>query len=300
MEKKLRLSLKITEVILYVFASILFFKGFAFFAADIDGFPNQWWDICIEIAYFLPIYWLFVLHLSLYQTDVAKFKKMIRVNGIVFASIALVGIIYTSILLGTGVFFWGNRNFSIIFPGELYIIYALTGLFGGYMIKSSFKEELRVTPHKYIGSEKLRGLARFLRSFYVLLSMYFFGGFIVSLIGGNFNASSAPYFVIYIIMVFNSLVLLYYEFIAHNDGEFKWNPSKKIDVIVTSVYLTLTIVLYGTAYSLLGYNSSYIIENFQMLLPLDFMGSLFLFLYLITLPGLGYSIYFFIRALKQN
>ncbi len=300
MEKKLRLSLKITEVILYVFASILFFKGFAFFAADIDGFPNQWWDICIEIAYFLPIYWLFVLHLSLYQTDAAKFKKMIRVNGIVFASIALVGIIYTSILLGTGVFFWGNRNFSIIFPGELYIIYALTGLFGGYMIKSSFKEEFQVTPHKYIGSEKLRGLARFLRSFYVLLSMYFFGGFLVSLIGGNFNASSAPYFVIYIIMVFNSLVLLYYEFIAHNDGEFKCNPSKKMNLIVTVVYLTLAIVLYGTAYSLLGYNSSYIIENFQMLLPLDFMGSLFLFLYLITLPGLGYSIYFFIRALKQN
>ena len=300
MEKKLRISLKITEVILYVFASILFFKGFAFFAADIDGFPNQWWVICIEIAYFLPIYWLFVLHLSLYQNDQNKFKKTLRVNGIIFASIALVGIIYTSVLLGVNVFFWGNRNFSLIFPGELYLIYGLTGVFGAYIIKASFQNEFKLGEHKYIGSPKLKGLASVFRPFYVLLSMYFFGGFIVSLLGGNFNASSAPYFIIYVIMVFNALVLLYYEFIVHNEGEISWNPSKRQNIVIASIYLTLVIIFYGTAYSLLIYNPSYIIENFQMLLPLDFMGSLTLFLYLITLPGLGYSIYFFIRALKQN
>ncbi len=300
MEKKLRLSLKITEAILFVFASILFFKGFQFFAADIDGFPNQWWVICIEIAYFLPIYWLFVLHIALYQNDVAKLKKTLKVNGIIFASIALVGIIYTSVLLGVGVFFWGNRNFSLIFPGELYIIYALTALFGAYMIKWSLKNNIEIGTHKNIGSPKLKVLASIFRPFYVLTSMYFFGGFLFSLLGGNFNASSAPYFIIYVIMVFNPLVLLYYEFILRNDNEISFVPSKKQNIVIASAYLTLVIVLYGVAYSLLAYNPSYIIENFQMLLPLDFMGSLTLFLYLITLPGLGYSIYFFIRALKQN
>ena len=300
MEKKLRLSLKITEVILYVFASILFFKGFQFFAADIDGFPNQWWLICIEIAYFLPVYWLFILHLAIYPTSENGFKTTTRVNGIIFGGISVAGIIYTSVLLGIGIFFWGNRNFSIIFPAELYIIYVLTGLFSIYMLRLSFKKNLKIETYQYIGSSKIKPLAVITRPFTIILSMYFFGGFFVSLLGGNFNSTSAPYFVVYVLMVLNALSLLYYEFVIRNAGEIKFNPSKKTSIIISSAYLTLMIILTGVAFSLLGYNSYYVIENFQMLTPLDYMGSLNLFLYLITLPSLGYSIYFFIRTLIKK
>ncbi len=300
MEKKLRLSLKITEVILYVFASILFFKGFQFFAADIDGFPNQWWDICIECAYFLPLYWLFILHLAMHPTSEKGFKTTTRVNGIIFSCLALAGVIYTSILLGIGVFFWGNRNFSLIFPGELYLIYVLTGLFGAYMLKLSFKKDMNIETYPYIGSPKLKGLAIITRPLYIILSMYFFGGFIVSLLGGNFNDTSLPYFVVYVLIIVNSLALFYYEFFMRNVGEIPLNFDKKTKIIISSAYLTFIIILVGVAYSLLFYNPSYVVENFQMLLPLDFMGSLTLFLYLITLPSLGYSIYFFIRTLIKK
>lgn len=300
MEKKLRLSLKITEVILYVFSSILFFKGFQFFAADIDGFPKQWWLICIEIAYFLPIYWLFILHFCMHPTSEKGFKTTTRVNGIIFGILSLAGIIYTSVLLGTGIFFWGNRNFSIIFPGELYLIYILTGLFSAYMLKLSFQKDLKIDTYEYVGIAKIKPLAVVTRAFTIILSMYFFGGLLVSLLDGNFNSTSAPYFVVYVLITLNSLVLLYYEFIIRNAGEIKFNPSKKVSIIISSAYLTLMIILTGVAYSLLAYNPYYVIENFQMLTPLDYMGSLNLFLYLITLPSLGYSIYFFIRTLIKK
>lgn len=298
MKRTTNICLKILEILLYIFASILFFKGFSFLASDLDGFANQWRIFPIEIAYFLPIYWLFILHLAVYPVSEKKFLRTLFVNGIILASIGLIGIIITSVYLGIGEYFFSDRNFSLIFPIELYVIYILSIAIGAYLIYVKVSGFRRDTYH-YEGNKTHKVFASIFRPFYTLLSMYFFGGLLVSLIGGNFYESSGTYFIVYVLIIFNSLSLLYYELVMRNKGEFSFNFSKKTKLIIASSYLGVSIVLFTVLFSLLAYNPNFVAQNFQMLLPLDFMGSLTLFLYLISLPTLGYAIYFFIQAIRK-
>ncbi len=299
MKKTTTICLKIMEILLYILASLLFYKGFSFLASDLDGFWHQWRTFPIEIAYFLPIYWLFILHLAIYPVSEKRFTKTLFINGIILAAIGLFGIIITSVYLGIGEYFIFDRNFSLIFPIELYLIYIISILIGAYLIVIRFKG-IRRDVYPYEGNKVHKVFASIFRPFYTLISMYFFGGLLVSLTGGNFYESSAPYFVVYVLIVVNSLVLIYYELIMRNKGELEISFTAKTKLIIASSYLAFILVLFIILFSMLAYNPNFVAENFQMMLPLDFMGSLTLFLYLISLPSLGYAIYFFIQALRKK
>lgn len=300
MKKNIKLYLKICEAILFIFCSILLFRGFAFFSCDLEDFSHQWRLLPIEIGYMLPTYALFILHHLIYQESEKKMHKALFINGIIIASISLVGMIITSIYMGLGVYSFGDQIFSVIFPIDIYIFYLLCLLFGVYLIiydKTHLKDE-----REYFVSEKKRWQKAlcFLRAIYVLFALYFFGALIDAIFLGNLNASSTSYFFIYILIIYSPLSFLYYEFIMRNHGEIKLEINRKLKIMIASIHLGVACILTFLALIFLAINPYYVAENFQMWLPLDFMGSMEMFIYLITLPLMGYAIYFFIQALRKE
>lgn len=299
MKRSVNICLKVLEVLLFLFASIMFFRGFAFFASDLDKFYNQGRIFPIELACFTPIYLLFVLHLIIYPENEKRYRLTTLVNGIISVCLGLFIIIITSVYWGKGIYFFGDKNFSALFPVELYLIALLSILFGGSLLSLWKRKDVR-DYYPYEGKMIHKVFGSIFRPFYVLVSLYFFGGFINCLISDSFYPSSLPYFPVYILIVWNALILFFYEFFVRNHGEFSFQMNKKVKIIVASCHLGLVSILTIAIYSLLAYNPYFVIENFQVLLPLDFMGSLTLFLYLISIPSFGYALYFFIRALKEK
>lgn len=299
MKRIVNICLKVLEVLLFIFASIMFFRGFAFFASDMDKFYNQSRIFPIELTYFLPIYLLFVLHLIVYPENERRYRLTCLINGIISISLALFSIIITSVYLGQGVYFFGDRNFSAIFPIEMYLIDAFALLFGAGLLQRWKSKDVR-DYYPYQGKKIHKVLGSIFRPIYVLISLYFFGGFINCLISQSFYPSSLTYFPVYVLIVWNAFSLLFYEFFVRNHGEVLWKMTRKIKIIVASCHLGFILALIIAIYSLLAYNPYFVIQNFQMLLPLDFMGSLTLFLYLITIPSFGYALYFFIHVLREK
>lgn len=300
MKKNVRLCLKIIETILFVFCSVLLFRGFVVFASDLDDFSHQWRLLPIEIGYMLPTYALFIIHLLIYPESEKKLHQTLLINGIVISSIALLGIIITSIYLGIGVYSFADQVFSVIFPLDVYLFFTICLTFGGYLVffdKIHLKDEREYFP---CDKKKWQKGLSFLRAIYALLALYFFGALIDAIFLNILNASSSSYFFIYILVVYSPMSFIYYEFFMRNHGEINLEMNKGTKVIVSSIHLGIAFILVLLSYIFLLINPYYVAENFQMWLPLDFMGSLELFIYLITLPLLGYAIYFFIMALRKK
>lgn len=299
MKRTINICLKILEVLLFVFASIMFFRGFAFFASDMDKFYNQGRVFPIELTYFLPIYFLFVLHLIIYPENEKRYRLTLLANGIISLCLALFSIIITSVYLAKGIYFFGDKNFSALFPIEMYLIDVFAILFGSNLLYLWKKKDVR-DYYPYQGKKVHKVLGSIFRPIYVLISLYFFGGFLNCLVSGSFYSSSLPYFPVYILIVWNALALLFYELFVRNHGEISFQMTRKTKLIIASCHFGFVAALVIVIYSLLAYNPYFVIENFQMLLPLDFMGSLTLFLYLITIPSFGYALYFFIHTLREK
>mgnify|MGYP007081723443 FL=1 len=299
MKRNGNVCLKILEALLFLFASVMFFRGFAFFASDLDKFYNQGRIFPIELAYFTPVYLLFVLHLIIYPESEKRYRLTTLVNGIIALCIGVFITIITSVYWAKGIYFFGDENFSALFPIELYLLALLSILFGGSLLYLWKKKDIREC-FPYSGKRIRKILGSIFRPFYVLVALYFFGGLINCLINDCFYSSSLAYFPVYVLIVWNALVLLFYEFIVRNHGEIPFQLNKKAKIIVASSHFAFVSILTIAIYSLLAYNPYFVIENFQILLPLDFMGSLTLFLYLISIPSFGYALYFFILALKER
>ena len=302
MKKSTSICLKIIEIILFVFAAIFFFKGFSYFSSDLQDFSHQWRLLPIEISYTLPVYWLFLVHLLIYPESQSKLHQTLFINGIVLSTMALIGLIVTSIYLGVGVFTFGDKIFSSIFPIEIFVLYSLSLLFGLYLILLDKKPNLLECNefYPYEGKRIHKVFASIFRPFITLITLYFFGALLDGLFMGYLNSSSINYCFIYILIIYCPLSLLYYELIVRNKGEINISFSKKTNIVIASIHLGAVSILSVLAYSFLVVNPYYVIENFQMWLPLDFMGSLELFIHLITLPSLGYAIYFLIKAIKAR
>lgn len=293
------ICLKIIEVILFVFASIAFFKGFSIFSSDLDNFSHQGRLLPAEVAYMLPIYWLFLIHLAIYPINEKKLHKTLFVNGIVLCSISFIGIVMTSVYMGTGSYFFGDQVFSVLFPIDIYLLYVISAAIGAYLVyfdKKVAKDSIEYCPYK--GNTAHKVFASILRSLSVVLILYFFGALLDASFLGYLNESSTAYFFVYVLILYAPLCLAYYEWIIRNHGEINVSLSKKKRMIIASINLGIVVILSFLCYIYLAINPYYIAENFQMWLPFDFMGSLQLFSYLITFPSLGYAIYFFIMVVK--
>lgn len=203
MKKNVRLCLKIIETILFVFCSALLFRGFVIFASDLDDFSHQWRLLPIEIGYMLPTYALFIIHLLIYPESEKKLHQTLFINGIVISSIALLGIIITTIYLRIGVYSFADQVFSVIFPLDVYLFFAICLAFGGYLVlfdKMRLKDEREYFP---CDKNKWQKGLSFLRAIYALLALYFFGALIDAIFLNILNASSSSYIFIYILVVYS-------------------------------------------------------------------------------------------------
>lgn len=300
-KKSTSICLKIIEIILFVFAAISLFRGFSIFSSDLEDFSHQWRLLPIEIGYMIPTYWLFLIHLLIYPINEKKMHQTLFVNGIILIAVALIGIIITSVYMGTGTYYFGDQVFSVVFPLDIYLMYVLSGALGAYFIffdKKQAKGNFEYISYK--GNKTHKVFASIFRPLYVLFSLYFFGALLDAIFLGYLNAASAAYFFVYMLIIYSPLSLVYYELLIRNNGEINISFSKKIKLTIASINLGIAVILSFLCYIYFAINPYYIAENFQMWLPLDFMGSMQLFPYLITLPVLGYAIYFFIMVIKEK
>jgi hypothetical protein len=301
MNKTTRLCLKIVEAILYFFAGAMLFKSFHILSADLQDFSHQWRVLPIEVGYLLPFYWLILLHLLLYPRNNVKFYRTGFVNGIILTSLGAIGILVTSIYWGCGVYFFGDRSFSVIFPLELYLFYLSSILLGVYLflyVRKNKDAEREYFP--FVGNKAHYVFASILRPLFIVFSCYFSGALLDGLFQNYLNASSISYWEVYAIIIWNFLALGYYEFVLTNKGEIKINLSTKAKKIISIANFLLVTSLMVACFLLNILNPYYVAENFQMWIPLDFMGSFEFFLYLICFPLFGYSLYFLIHAFRQK
>lgn len=273
------------EAVLFAFASILFFRGLHFAFADLPSFRHQGRLFWIESAYCLPLLWLGITHILLHPKSEKRHRVTKIIGAIALLFLGLLDLIFTIILWAKGEYQYGDVVFSGAFPLDLLLVDLISLSYGIWLWK--IRKQAPLTPLEPLVRPLLWRILYqdLLYPFLCGISLYFFGGFWVLL--SHNNISSLLDFEIYFLFWALPLSLGYHEFLrlwgkdrwslnlrrAIAWGEFAWS-------CLLTVWLTIRVVVAPNLF----------VESWQAYLPLDFMGSLNLAPYLLTIPFLILSL----------
>lgn len=285
----------LAEVALFAIASIAFFQGFQILCTDLYDFSHMLMVIPMFLSYSVLSYWLFSYHSLLHQPNKAKRGRLLFGNSIGFMAIGVIltVLVIINIAIGNYVLGWINK----MFPVDLILIDVMTIGLGLLML---FKKEwiIEHTPallKDYQASKPLMIAGAIFTGIYALIQEYLFGGYILS---GTFLDTNAKGFgeaiPLLTLCLLGAVLLAYREIVLfrHNGKRLE----RKTRLIAGSILLGL--VGFNAIFVLiLNFTpaSQYIALNLQGFFVLDYIASLNLAPYLVSIPPLIVAILMAVR-----
>lgn len=287
MSKRLAWMYWALEAILFAFAGILFFRGIRFAFADMPHFRHQSRLFWVELAYCLPLLWLGVTHVLLHPTSEKRHHHAKIIGAAFLLCLGTLDFVFAIVLWAKGEYQYGDQVFSGAFPLDLMLLDIISVAYGVWLITVRKKNPL--TPlEPLVRPAVWRILFQdILFPFFVGISLYFFGGFWVLLKHNNLSSLQDPE--IYFLFLALPLLLGYQEYLRLWGKENLSVSTKRIVAWSVFAWAFVLTVWLGIRQVLVP---SLFVNAWQAYLPLDFMGSLNLAPYLLTLP-------FLILALKE-
>jgi hypothetical protein len=246
------------------------------------------------------LYLLFVTHLVLFPKSEAKLKLTLKVNGIILAVLGLIGALLIGIYVGAKIyssFILGNL--SALFPLDYFLFDLLVIGIGGFLAYRGFKfpanPERIYFPYAHGLVRKIFG--SFFRSLFALIALYFFG--VALLAFGIANYGSATWWCmlgLWLLLLTPTAYLFYHDFFWKNGREKTAAQERKtpLYILIGSSLLTL--------YFLIGLltNKTFIVEDATAFFPVDFMKSINLVPYLVSLMAVLPPLIAFLFTFKKK
>lgn len=276
----------LAEALLFVLAAIAFFQGFQILCTDLYDFTHVLMVWPMFLSYSVISYWLFSYHSLMHQPNKAKRGKILFGNAIGFITVGAILAVLVIINIANGNYVLGWING--MFPIDLILINVVTISLGALML---FKKEwiIEHTPallKDYQAPKAVIILGAIFTGIYVLIQEYLFGGYILS---GTFLDTTAKGFgesiPLLTLCLLGAILLAYREIVLfrHNGKRLE----RKTRLIAGCILLAL--VGFNAIYVLiLNFTpaSQYIALNLQGFFVLDYIASLNLAPYLVSIPPL--------------
>jgi len=274
------------EVLLYCIAAVAFFQGFQIAISNLLDMSFMKMLIPMFGTYWAIAYWLFAYHTFIHTDDEEKRKKLLFGNGIGFIAVSallLIGIIINMVM---GKYYFGLLNF--LFPIDLIILNLIGIALGVLMI---IKKESIVKLICSIAKERkmnpdLAVLKAIGGGFYILVSLYLFGGYLLKY---SFLEVNGDLFGL--VIVFLATVLVSYLALAYREIRLMFDMEKPLSrkkrmifgisfVSLLTVFSAIIIIANFTM------GSQYMSDCLQPYFILDFIGSVNIAPWLVTIPAL--------------
>lgn len=275
-----------SEVLLYCIAAVAFFQGFLIAISNLLDMSFMKMLIPMFGTYWAIAYWLFAYHTFIHTDDEEKRKKLLFGNGIGFIAVALLLLVGVIINMAMGKYYFGLINF--LFPIDLILLNLIGIALGVLMI---IKKESIIKLICPIAKErKMNPVLAVLKAigggFYILVSLYLFGGYLLKY---SFIEVNGDLFGL--VIVFFGLVLVSYIALAYREIRLMLDMEKPLErkarlifgIVVASLVTILSAVIIIANFTL---GSQYMSDCFQPYFILDFIGSVNLAPWLVTIPAL--------------
>lgn len=270
-----RRYLKIAETILYIYASLLFFYFVYIFAADFQDFSHTFKMAGAYLAFLLPTYLLFIVHLLLYPKTPSKLKKTYQINGFVFAGVAALSLLLIIINLATGnITSFVEGSLTSLYPCDVVILDVINialgvclSLFGAKLFPAD--GALYCPSDIPLWKTIVRSI---LRPLYVFFSLYTLGAFLFGLGMAYYSGAYFGYMIpAYLLMLLAPAFLGYYEWGYREVPEEQ--RSKKRSVLYFGISFGSVTLLAIFHFVFLALQPDFFLEQAIAYFPLDFMGS---------------------------
>ncbi len=273
---------KIALIPLFILFSVQFFLGVLSFCAELLNLNHLTTSVPTLITYLvLP----FICLGGLYNLAFIKNKEKIRITlftfGSILAFLALISLIWQFVNYATGTY-WAflMKGLDALYPFDVLLTnimhLLIAGLFLYLAITQKYGEFTEFSSKAPLIYDIVRKLV-FL--FFTGIALYFFGGFLVNITNFYFDDVRKIAIISSFLLIFAMVAYLIYDtYFLRRKNDFSYR--KKGSIITGGIILFLNICL---LISNLIVKDIYILMM-KPLLPLDFMGSLNLAPFLLSLP----------------
>lgn len=275
-----------SEVLLYIIAAVAFFQGFQIAIANLLDLSFMTMQIPMFGPYFSITYWLFAYHGFIHTVNEEKRKKVLFGNGIGFIATGLVLGTWGVINMVQGKYYFGLINF--LFPIDLIVINFIGIVLGILMILKKEKIVNLVCP---IAKERpLKKPFAILKAvfggLYILIGEYLFGGYLLKYefldprreLFGFTIPFLALVLVSYLATAYREILLMV-EMDEELDRKIKFTIGTGFVSVITVLSLFVIVVNFTPA-------AQYITYNFQPYFILDYISSLNLAPWLVSIPAM--------------
>lgn len=264
----------------FILLSPLFFLGFQVFCADLPEFYNIMITIPAVLTYFVvPLVTIAFLYRMTFLKHPAWIKKTYIGYGTAFIGLAVLSLIFQIVNYSTGKYYsfiMGGTDF--LYPFDVMLVNILFVLVGSLLIYFSFKEKEESYIQFYENLPKIYdGFRDFILLFFAGISMYFLGALLTSFDALHFDNRSEALFIPSLLLMIAAPVFVLFYFYTYSMN----HKLKRIHGIVwggvilgLNIALIVCNVISPDIYVLTG----------QPFFPLDFLGSLNIAPFLLSLP----------------